>query len=230
MSLTDLSPPPHNADFDAIEATLLASEAGRRFLIEYVERNRSMETTLLLESLKKLEAVALNRPSSSDLEALRREIEALGEAIALTRSGIATLKPPDHAAAELDIASAGLDAIALATQRATDHIISAAEIIGQISAALRDQGADQSQIGPLDQMASDLREASSFQGVSDRRIEKVMKILQILESRIAWLANSKYLANGSREAAADPSESVSNAHAAALGRQAEPLAKAASTA
>jgi hypothetical protein len=230
MSFTDLSSPPRTADFDAIEATLLKSEAGRRFLTEYVELNRTKETTLLLESLKKLEAVARSRPSSSDVEALRGEIEALGEAIALTRRGIATLEPADQGKTESDIATAGLDAIASATQKATNHIMSAAEIIGQISAALREQGADHAQISPLDQMASDLRNACSIQGVSDRRIEKVVKILQILESRIAWLADSKYLANGSCKAAADPRESGTNAHSPAHGTQVEPLAKIASTA
>lgn len=182
MSLTELTPPLHTADFDAIEATLLGSEAGRRFLAEYVERNRSNETTLLLESLRKLEAVACNKPSSSDIEALRGEVKALGEAIALTRRGIATLEPSGQALTGFDIAAEGLDAIVVATQKATDHIIAAADIIGQISTALREHGADQNQIGTLDQMASDLRNVCSLQGLGDRRIEKVMKILEILES------------------------------------------------
>jgi hypothetical protein len=220
MSLTDLSSPLDDADFDAIEATLLASEAGRRFLADYVERNRSRETTLLLESLKKLEAVACNRPSSSDVEALRCEITALGEAIALTRQGIADLDPSQQAASELDIEAADFDAIALATQKATDHIASAAEIIGQISAALRQQGADHAHIGTLDQMASDLRNAYSHLGTRDRRIEKVMKILEILEARIVWLAGSKYLADGSNADSADPNEARS---------QIEPMTKATST-
>jgi len=220
MSLTDLSSPLDDADFDAIEATLLASEAGRRFLADYVERNRSKETTLLLESLKKLEAVACNRPSSGDVETLRREITALGEAIALTRQGIADLDPSERAASELDIDSADFDAIALATQKATDHIASAAEIIGQISTALREQGADQTHIGTLDQMASDLRNAYSHMGTKDRRIEKVMKILEILEARIAWLAGSKYLANGSDPYSTNPNQTSS---------QVEPSTKIAST-
>jgi len=221
MSLTDLSSPLDDAEFDAIETTLLASEAGRRFLADYVERNRSKETTLLLESLKKLEAVACNRPSSSDVEALRLEITSLGEAIALTRQGIADLDPSERVSSELDIAAADFDAIALATQKATDHIVSAAEIIGQISAALREQGADQTHIGTLDQMASDLRSAYSHLGTKDRRIEKVMKILEILEARIAWLAGSKYLANGSSPDAANANDASS---------QVEPMAKTASTA
>jgi chemotaxis protein CheZ len=206
MSLTDLSSPLDNVDFDAIEATLLASEAGRRFLADYVERNRSKETTLLLESLKKLEAVACNRPSSGDVEALRHEITALGEAVALTRQGIAALAPYQRASSEPNIDSTDFDAIALATQKATDHITSAAEIIGQISTALREQGADDIQIGTLDQMASNLRNACSHAGGSDRRIEKVMKILEILQDRIVWLAGSKLLANELSPIIADTSE------------------------
>lgn len=199
MSLSESFPPLHNADFDAIEATLLASEAGRRFLADYVERNRSKETTLLLENLRKLESVVHNRPSPGDVEALRREIAALGEAIALTRRGIAEQEPARLGGA----VDPGLDSIAVATQRATDHIISAAEIIGQISGALREQGMDQAQIANLDKLATELRGTCAGHGASDRRIEKVMKILDILESRIAWLAQSKYLASASGGVATD---------------------------
>ena len=201
-SFFEPSSTPQSADFDAIETTLLESEAGRRFLAEYLERNRSEETVMLLEALQKLEAVSREQPSAGDREALRGEIASLGEAIALTRRGIAGLAPPEPEDFGVGAAAAGLDAIAIATQQATDHIMSAAEIIRNISGALSEQGADQSQIAALDRMAADLGQVPSFRERTDRRIEKVQKILEILESRVAWLADSDYFVDGSPAAPA----------------------------
>lgn len=202
-SFFESSSSPQSADFDAIETTLLESEAGRRFLADYLERNRSEETILLLEALTKLEAVSREQPCSDARKALRGEIGALGKAIALTRRGIAGLAAPEPEELEIGPAAAGLDAIAIATQRATDHIMSAAEIIRNISGALSEQGADESQIAALDRMASDLGNVSSFRASTDSRIEKVQKILEILESRIAWLADSEYFAEASPATPAD---------------------------
>ena len=54
--------PLSEADYCALEDTLLATGKGRRFLRTYVDRNRGLETLRLLRSISRLHRAALGEP------------------------------------------------------------------------------------------------------------------------------------------------------------------------
>src|SRR5579864_2892912 len=122
------SPSPGEADYEAICAAVLATERGRWFLAEYARRNRQADTVELVAAIERIAARSSTDaaarwetpPDNVHVERLRAELAELADAIARTRTELASapaapisdlaLKPavgPDDAAAErLDILAA----------------------------------------------------------------------------------------------------------------------------
>jgi hypothetical protein len=44
--------PPNDADYEAAHAEIMATERGRRFLIEYATRNRHPDTRILVSTIR----------------------------------------------------------------------------------------------------------------------------------------------------------------------------------
>src|SRR5262249_43542650 len=69
-------------------------------------------------------------------------------------------------------------------ERATSDILAAAERIQEIAWTLRERGADSAICDALDQRATDIYSACSFQDLTGQRTRKVVDVLQFLEDRI----------------------------------------------
>jgi chemotaxis protein CheZ len=171
--------------YAALEALLRASPRGRWFLAEYARRNRSAETDLLLEAIARIEKAVLKPQARHGApDAVFAELVEMSEAIARTRREIAQIKPPHQFDQQLISATAELDHIVEATEKATSDILEAAEEIQEVAWTLRERGTDMELCDKIDQRATDIYTACSFQDITGQRTEKVVKALRFIEQRI----------------------------------------------
>jgi chemotaxis protein CheZ len=171
--------------YSALEALLRASPRGRWFLAEYARRNRTAETDLLLEALDRIER-AVSRPSPRQAvpSNVFSDLVEMSGAIARTRREIAQIKPPHQFDKQLVSATAELDHIVEATEKATSDILEAAEEIQEVAWTLRERGTDIDLCDKIDQRATDIYIACSFQDITGQRTGKVVKALRFIEQRI----------------------------------------------
>jgi chemotaxis protein CheZ len=181
---TKLAPPPLSAaDYEAIEAAVMETARGRWFLLEYARRNRHSDTEMLLGALERLENVIRTETVLPAADCVRFGLLDMAKAIARTKAEIAAIKP-DASPGRIEVASEELDSIVQATERATSDILAAAERIQEIAWTLREQGHKPETCDLLDDQATNIYTACSFQDLTGQRIRKVIGVLHYLESRI----------------------------------------------
>ena len=172
------------SEYDAIESALLESARGRWFLDEFSRRNRGHDTQVLLEAIQKLETSIAKPGPGANADLIRRDLIEMSEAISRTRQEIAAIKPPDQEDSQLITATSELDAIVEATEKATSDILEAAEEIQEAGWLLRETGEHDEVCDKLDQRATDIYMACSFQDITGQRTDKVVQALRFLEARI----------------------------------------------
>ncbi len=172
------------AAYAAIEAALTQHARGRWFLAEYARRNRTADTQMLLEAIIKLEAAVLRPQRQQELGTVLSELVAMSEAIARTRREISQITPPHKLDAHLTNATEELDHVVEATETATSEILQAAEEVQEVAWILREKGTDAELCDTLDQRATDIYTACSFQDITGQRTAKVVQALRFIEQRI----------------------------------------------
>ena len=172
------------AAYAAIEAALTQHARGRWFLAEYARRNRTADTQMLLEAIIKLEAAVLRPQRQQESGTVLSELVAMSEAIARTRREIAQITPPHKLDAHLTNATEELDHVVEATETATSEILQAAEEVQEVAWILREKGTDAEFCDTLDQRATDIYTACSFQDITGQRTAKVVQALRFIEQRI----------------------------------------------
>jgi chemotaxis regulatin CheY-phosphate phosphatase CheZ len=172
-------------EYAALEALLSASSRGRWFLAEFVRRNRTAETDMLLEAITKLE-VAVLKPQRQVVAPnnVLAELVEMSEAISRTRREIAQIKPPYQFDKQLTTATEELDRIVEATEKATSEILGAAEEIQEVAWTLREKGTGIELCDRIDQRTTDIYTACSFQDITGQRTGKVVRALRFIEQRI----------------------------------------------
>ena len=171
-------------EYAALEAALRGTSLGRWFLAEYMRRNRTPETQLLLDAIARLEASVLKPKRQTGLDAVLAELVEMSEAIVRTRREIAQIRPPHQFDKQLTNASEELDQIVEATEKATSEILSAAEDIQEVAWTLREKDVAAEHCDRLDQRAIDIYTACSFQDITGQRTGKVVRALHLIEQRI----------------------------------------------
>ncbi|MDH3579086.1 MAG: hypothetical protein OEM91_00480 [Hyphomicrobiales bacterium] len=176
--------PLRQTDYKAIEEALLDSAQGRWFLSEYSRQNRTADTQMLLDAITKLEAVVM-RPGGNDDndDRIRSGLIEMSESIAQTRQEIAAITSSEDDS-RLVTATEELDAIVEATEKATSSILEAAEDVQETAWVLRENGIEEETCDRLDQRATDIYTACSFQDITGQRTSKVVDILRYLENRV----------------------------------------------
>lgn len=187
------------AEYQALETALLQTARGRNFLTEYLRRNggdttgagalvvgqgqTSNDTNKILQAVENLHSAILDQQKKSSIDHTRMDILDMAKAISKTRNEIAAMRTDgdyDH----LSVASEEMDAIVLSTEKATDDILQAAEKIQEVAWHLREKGAEESSCEDIDNSATDIYMACSFQDLTGQRTTKVVRVLQYLEARI----------------------------------------------
>jgi chemotaxis protein CheZ len=183
MSKSNPPSPLRASDYEALESALLGSTRGRWFLSEYSRRNRSADTQMLLDAITKLEGAFVRQSMDGHSDRIRHELIEMSEAISQTRREIAAIKAP-HEESRLVSATEELDAIVKSTEKATSDILEAAEDVQETAWVLREKGVDSDTCDRLDQRATDIYTACSFQDITGQRTGKVVDVLRYLEKRV----------------------------------------------
>lgn len=174
-----------SAEYEAIEATISASERGRWFLAEYARRNRGPETEVLLGAIARLERSVTADRGQEAFGHLRGNLLDMADAISRTKGEIAALNAPNSDETRLTQASLALDAIVRETEQATSDILSAAESIQEAAWTLRERGADAQACDALDRHATAIYTACSFQDLTAQRTARIVYTLRYLEDRVS---------------------------------------------
>jgi hypothetical protein len=172
------------AEYESIEAAVMETARGRWFLSEFAQRNRTADTTMLLEAIKRLEHAVTGERAVQNMDRVRFDLMEMAKAIARTKSEIAAIQAPDQEQSRLMEASESLDAIVRTTERATSDILEAAEHVQEAAWTLREKGADEQLCGELDRRATEIYTACSFQDITAQRTGKIVNALRYLEGRI----------------------------------------------
>jgi chemotaxis regulatin CheY-phosphate phosphatase CheZ len=180
-----LPQPLSETDYEAIEAAVMETTRGRWFLTEYARRNRTADTRQILSAIERLENTVSGERASLGLERVRVDLMEMARAIARTKTEIAALRPNGEGIGQLEEATEALDAIVRTTERATSDILESAEAIQEAAWTLRETDADARLCDILDQRATDIYTACSFQDLTAQRTVKVVHALRYLEGRVA---------------------------------------------
>ncbi len=224
------------AEYQALETALLQTARGRAFLSEYLRRNgesggeiqtltnvesaaqagagspAGTDTDRILQAVEELHKAIMERHNNPP-ENTRMDILEMARAIARTRAEIAAMRTDgdyDH----LTVASEEMDAIVVSTEKATNDILQAAEKIQEVAWRLRESGTDEAMCEEIDNNATDIYMACSFQDLTGQRTTKVIRVLQYLEARInsmveIWgLADDEELKCCAKKAPADGAPAV----------------------
>lgn len=118
-------------------------------------------------------------------QVLIEELRELVAFIGSTKSEVMLLQPRTFGAKKIPDANLELDAIVGATDEAAGRIMDAADQIGEIAG-----DSDAKLAEKLQNISTELYEASSFQDICGQRITKVVKTLKFLEERLIVLAEA----------------------------------------
>lgn len=179
-------------EYFVIEEAIAANARGRAFLRMRDQRARAFSADDTVRILKEyLSEVKITAPAqaaadpSLHVRILRQELQEMSVYIQQTRSEIAALRPDDTGNNRIMAASGKLDAIVLATERATSDILNSAEKISALVAKIpRDDPAVASYANEIDQQVIEILTACSFQDITGQRITKVVATLHYLEKRV----------------------------------------------
>lgn len=173
-----------DADYEAIESAVMETARGRWFLAEYARRNRHSDTARVLEAIERLSLSLADTRQDDPAERVRMDILAMAKAIARTKAEIAAIKPTGADEGRIGEATGELDAIVDTTESATSDILHAAEQVQEIAWTLREQGIADAVCDMLDERATDIYTACSFQDLTGQRTRKVIDVLRYLERHV----------------------------------------------
>ncbi len=176
------------ADFQAIELAVMETERGRWFLGEFAKRNRHADTQVLLTALSRIEKSISMHREPTEIDKFRLDILEMSKAIARTRVEIAAMKPDEASGGHIGVASGELDSIVSATESATSDILAAAERVQEAAWTLRESDVSSALCDMLDERATEIYTACSFQDLTAQRIRKVIDALGFLEKRVNTMA------------------------------------------
>lgn len=166
-----------DAGFDEIEAAVMETARGRRFLAEHARRIRAEESDRLLQAIAQLAASPAASPERHE-RALRDALGEMHRAILRARAEIgADLPEAGDVADAFDGIGHGLDAASAAILDAAGHIHEA-------SWRLRESGADPVLCGELEQDATAIYAACAAHRRGLEGTLRVVQTIRFLEERI----------------------------------------------
>ncbi|MBX9617918.1 MAG: hypothetical protein K2X10_02095 [Hyphomicrobiales bacterium] len=185
-------------DYEAIEAAVMETERGRWFLREYAARNRVASTSEILDVLSRIEsrlaaAPAIGAEAQSPAPAAlvsaplqpAVDISVISGLIAAARGEMAALREEAHHNGRTLREGPDFDAISAASDNAINSVLNAAERIQELSWILRERGMEAASCDELDQRASEIYLACSFQDMASRRLEALVETLVQIDTHVA---------------------------------------------
>jgi hypothetical protein len=189
----------NHTDYEVIEAAVMETERGRWFLSEYAQRNRHADTQSVLSAIEKLHnsigttfskvIPAADLTGENDgkpiLKTIRQHLLEMAGRIENTHLEVAAIGQDEGHQKFVDLSSGGeLDAIIASTEKATSEILAAAEEIQEIAWTLRESGLAVETCDAIDERATNIYLACSFQDLTAQRTTKFIETMRYLETHI----------------------------------------------
>lgn len=129
-------------------------------------------------------SIDMNNPQ--DLQELKNELVDLFEHIQKIRREIASIRTPASDNDRFMEMTDELDAIVVATERATDSIMENVEEIDEIAMGLQEKVSDDAKedVMKISEKTAEVIVACSFQDITGQRVTKVVKSLKYIEERV----------------------------------------------
>ncbi len=162
----------------------METERGRWFLAEYTRRNRSADTVMLLDAIKKLGSALQAKPKEVPQDELRFDLMEMAATIAQTRLDIAALASTKGSETQITTVAGELDQVVDATEKAAYKILAAAEAIQDVAWDLREVDTECENSEILEARVTDIFSACEFQDLTGQRITKVVQVLHYIEERL----------------------------------------------
>ncbi|MCY1707972.1 protein phosphatase CheZ [Pannonibacter sp. SL95] len=184
--------------------SLFREAAGAQGLPERSEEQRHRELMAEMASLRALMKGAPDpkemsehvlqefRRELGEAAKLKKELDAMYEAILMTKKEIAALHHTTGSEGpEMTRVTNELDAIVIGTEGATEAILSASEFIDETANTLsaRLSGQDRDMANDIQERVIQIFEACNFQDLTGQRISKVVGALRFVEERIIDMMN-----------------------------------------
>ncbi|MEO1065745.1 MAG: protein phosphatase CheZ [Pseudomonadota bacterium] len=170
-------------DYRAIEEAVMETARGRWFLAEYAKRNRVSDTDRVLHAIEGLKSYISSEHEPPDVLQMRLDIVDMTQTIDQIKYEIADTRRADGTTRMMD-ATNELDAVIDETETATSSILAAAEKVQETAWEMREAGAQETECETLDQLATEIYTACSFQDVTGQRLRKVVQVISFMESRL----------------------------------------------
>lgn len=170
--------------YQALEDAVMQTPRGRWFLTEYARRNRIEETQTLLAAMDRLTVSFNETRAATSLDIMRRELQEMSASIVQTRREIASIKPTESGHNKIVSATEELDHIVRSTEQATADILTASERLQAIGMELQAAGVEPKLCGEIDELATTIMLACSFQDLTGQRTSKVVHALRYIEQRV----------------------------------------------
>ncbi|EKV26694.1 Chemotaxis protein [Caenispirillum salinarum AK4] len=167
--------------------------------LEEIRREKG-ETIAVAEVAEVVESLltTMTGDLTADDVQLYKELEGLARYIHAARAEISSINPGEIQSDLLPTAADELDAIVEATEKATNQIMDAAEVLEEVSGDVAPEVADK-----LSDATTRIYEACTFQDITGQRITKVVRTLKQIEERVDGLVRAFHPA-GDDAAAAQP--------------------------
>lgn len=183
----DLVPP---LDYAEMEHSLLATEKGRRFLAEYLERNRGSETRPLLDALARLENSLRLAEAAKSHDSLKADILEMFNSFAETRKEISRIKAPAGVVGHSPFARCAFSEITETMEHSTHAVLEAAEDIQAAVQSLREKGGCERHCIAIERQLSQIHRACAQHDHTLQRNVKVVELLGCLESELMAIVES----------------------------------------
>ncbi len=168
-----------------IELAVMESERGRNFLKEYLARNRSSDTHMLLEAISRLEsALCLKAIEHEGGEQFTPALAEIAAVVTATRTEIAAIR--NDLIAGGGALAQGPEAFSRAADQANQlsaELLSQVEKVENLAWKIREMGVEAEICDKLDSCVEELMSLCWRQDVSGQRAAKALSVLQFVNDR-----------------------------------------------
>jgi chemotaxis protein CheZ len=140
---------------------------------------------IAIEEIGSVVGSMINGSNNEDIRELAGELNELVRFVGAAKRELSSINAKSISNRDIPDANEQLDAIVDATESAASTIMDAAEAISEVA-----ENVDEASAKRLEEVSTELFEASSFQDLTGQRITKVNKVLAHLEERLDALADA----------------------------------------
>lgn len=168
-------------DYQAIQEAVMETARGRWFLAEYARRNRVSETDKVLSAIEGVKSYISREHEPSDVIQMRLSIVDMRQKIEQIKTEVANT---DKSSPNISDAQIALNVVLDETETATSTILASAEQIQGLGWEIRERGGSDAECDKIDEFATEIYMACSFQDLTGQRLRKVVSLIEILETSL----------------------------------------------